>query len=373
MNLNSASTRQDDEKQPVPTASQNGGAQGDRPGHRLVALKALSPRHLSAVYLLVLFFAVFGLLEPSTFLTSTTLKLVFVQGVVTCVLALAFLVPLAAGVYDLAIGAVMSLSVALAVYLNVHTHIPTVGVAVIALAACTVAGFVSGFVVVRLRVSSFIATLGMSQVLLAVVLLISANQELVGTFPNSWATAGNGDALGFLPYAVIYLAVLAVGLWFVLEHTRVGRYLFATGGNAEAARLAGVRVNRLQWGALTASGLIAGIAGVIYSMQTGVFDSTTGPGYLFPAITAVFLGGSQLSQRPNVWGTLLAYFALAFGVQGLQLTNSAVAVWSNPLFQGLALIIAVWIASRPLRRVYRTRAAVAKATENSHDDAVKVS
>jgi ribose transport system permease protein len=372
MNPNASSTRQDDQTQTPPTEPQHGGGEQARVRKLFAALKLLSPRRLSAVYLLALFFAVFSAIEPSTFLTSTTLKLVFVQGVVTCVLALAFLVPLVAGVYDLAIGAVMSLSIAMAVYLNVHTRIPVAGVAVIALATCTVAGFVSGFVVVRLRVSSFIATLGMSQVLLAVVLLISGNQELVGTFPNSWSNAGNGDAFGFLPYAVIYLAVLAIVLWFVLEHTRVGRYLFATGGNAEASRLAGVRVNRLQWGALTASGAIAGLAGVIYSMQTGVFDSTTGPGYLFPAITAVFLGGSQLSQRPNVWGTLLAYFALAFGVQGLQLSSSSVAVWSNPLFQGLALIIAVWLASRPLRRVYRTRAALPEATENSHDAPINV-
>jgi ribose transport system permease protein len=367
MKLKVPSTRQNDRKHAMYGPGQNGEPQQAGARNRLDALRVLSPRRLSAVYLLVLFFAVFGALEPRTFLTSTTLKLVFVQGVVTCVLALAFLVPLVAGVYDLAIGAVMSLSVAVVVYLNIHTRIPVAGVAVIALAACTFAGFVSGFVVVRLRVSSFIATLGMSQVLLAVVLLISANQELVGTFPNSWANAGNGDAFGFLPYAVIYLLVLAVVMWFVLEHTRVGRYLFATGGNAEASRLAGVRVNRLQWGALIASGAIAGLAGVIYSMQTGVFDSTTGPGYLFPAITAVFLGGSQLSQRPNVWGTLLAYFALAFGVQGLQLSSSSVAVWSNPLFQGLALIIAVWMASRPLRRVYRTRAAPAESSEGAHD------
>jgi ribose transport system permease protein len=371
MDRNAPSSREGNETEAPPAATQERGLKRDRGARPLAGLKLLSPRRLSAVYLLVLFFAVFGATEPHTFLTSTTLKLVFTQGVVTCVLALAFLVPLIAGVYDLAIGAVMSLAVAIVVYLSIHTHIPVAGVAAIALLTCTVAGCVSGFVVVRLRVSSFIATLGVSQVLLAAVLLISGNQELVGALPNSWATAGNGDALGFLPYAVIYLAALAIVLWFVLEHTRIGRYLFATGGNADASRLAGVRVSRFQWGALVASGLIAGIAGVIYSMQTGVFDSTTGPGYLFPAITAVFLGGSQLSHRPNVWGTLLAYFALAFGVQGLQLTNSSVAVWSNPLFQGVALIIAVWMASRPLRRVYKTRTAVREPSEQNHRDPVE--
>ena len=126
-------------------------------------------------------------------------------------------------------------------------------------------------------------------------------------------------------------------LWYVLEHTRIGRYLFATGGNAESSRLAGVPTNRLIWGSLVASGAVCGLAGVLYNMRVGEFDSTVGPGYLFPAIAAVFLGASQLSRRPNVWGTLIAYFALAFGIQGLSLISSSAAVWSEPLFQGVAL------------------------------------
>jgi len=74
-------------------------------------------------------------------------------------------------------------------------------------------------------------------------------------------------------------------------------------------------------------------------------------------VAAVFLGASQFSRRPNVWGTLIAYFALAFGVQGLQLSDSSAAVWTNPLFQGVALIIAVWLAVRPAKRLYRRQQA----------------
>lgn len=331
-----------------------GGAVGN--GGRMSLLQMVSPSRISAIYLLLLFILIFGLITPSTFLTETTFQLVTRQGVVTCLLALAFLVPLVAGVYDLAIGALMSLAVAIVVYLNLHTGLAPGVLAVIAVLGCMLAGAVSGFVVVRLRVSSFIATLAMSQVLLAVVLLISGNRQLVGSFPSSWQEAGNGTVFG-IPYAFGYLLVVALILWFVLDYTRAGRYLFATGGNSEAARLSGVPVNRLQWASLVASGGIAALAGVIYSMQTGVYNSSVGPGYLFPAIAAVFLGGSQFSRRPNVWGTLIAYFALAFGVQGLQLSNSSAAVWTNPLFQGVALIIAVWLAVRPAKRVYRRQQA----------------
>jgi ribose transport system permease protein len=283
------------------------------------------------------------------------MQLIFSEGAVTCLLALAFLVPLAAGAYDLSVGAVMSTSVVLGVWLQLHSSVPPALGAVIAVAACTLFGFVSGFVVVRLKVNSFIATLGMSQVLFAVVLLVSGNRQLVAEFPDSWSNLALGKAAG-IPLVDVYLVAIALVLWYVLEHTRIGRYLFATGGNSEAARLSGVPTDRMVWGALAASGAIAGIAGVIYGMRVGTFDQTVGPGYLFPAVAAVFLGASQLSQRPNVWGTLIAYFALAFGIQGLALTSSSAAVWSQPLFQGVALIVAVAMVSMPAIRRRRVKA-----------------
>lgn len=311
---------------------------------RMVAL--LSVRRISAIYLWLGFMILFGILSPDTFLTSTTYNIVFSSGVVTCVLALAFLIPLTCGQYDLSIGGVMALSLALLVYLSVHSSLAPGVIAVISLVACTVTGAISGFVIVRLRVNSFIATLGMSQVLLAAVILISDNTQIVGEFPESWKDAGNGSFLG-IPIVLYYLLVVAVVVWYVLEFTRPGRQLFATGGNQEAARLSGVRTNKVIWLSFVASGLLAGLAGVIASMRSPIFTSSIGPGYLFPAIAAVFLGASQLSQRPNVWGTLIAYFALAFGVQGILLSASAAGVWAQPLFQGVSLIVAVSLAARP--------------------------
>lgn len=355
----SASRKRPVAEQPVggaPSADHRGAPSQDPRGRWT---DRIGLRRFSALYLWALFMVLFGIVAGDTFLTDTTFKLVFREGVVTSMLALAFLVPLAAGAYDLSIGAVMSLSLAVNVYLQIHTDLPPGVTSSIAMAACVGVGFASGYIVVRLRVNSFIATLGVSQVLLAVVLLISGNRQLIADFAGSWSTLGNGTIAG-VPNVVLYLLAVALVLWYFLEHTRVGRYLFATGNNPEAARLSGVRTSRMVWGSLVASAALAGLAGVIYSMRTGVFTSTIGPGYLFPAIAAVFLGASQLSQRPNVWGTLIAYFALAFGIQGLVLSASSAAVWSQPLFQGASLIIAVAIASRPVVARVRSRA-VARA------------
>jgi ribose transport system permease protein len=341
-------------------APERGGSRSRRiePGW---VLGQLAPRRISAIYLLGLFIVLFGLLRPDTFLTEVTFTLIFRSGVVTCILALAFLVPLTAGVYDLSIGSVMALSLGLVVYLSLHTGLSAPTTAAIAVAACGTAGAVSGFIVVKLHVDSFIATLGVSQVLTGIVLLMSNNTQLIGQFPDYWSSLGTGDFLG-VPRVVYMLLLLALVMWYVLEFTVIGRYLLATGGNREAARLAGVPTERVLWSVFIASGMIAGAAGVIFSMQSAVFSSSIGPGYLFPAVAAVFLGASQLSQRPNVWGTLIAYFALAFGIQGLALSTASASVWSQPVFQGVSLIIAVAVASRPvLRKLRASKAAAAES------------
>ena len=84
-----------------------------------------------------------------------------------------------------------------------------------------------------------------------------------------------------------YLLIFAIVVWHAFEHTPIGRYMFATGGNPDAARLAGVRTDRLVWASLVASTVIAGFAGLIYSWKVGTFSESIGPGYLFPAIAAV--------------------------------------------------------------------------------------
>ncbi|HVW47498.1 MAG TPA: ABC transporter permease [Solirubrobacterales bacterium] len=316
-------------------------------------LGLLDPRRISAIYLALVFMVVFALLDPGTFLTSSTMTVVFNAGAVTCLLALGFLVPLTAGAYDLSIGAVMSFSLTICCRLALDS-VPLPLVVAIVLAAGMAVGAINALIIVRFNVNSFIATLGTSQILLAATLLISKNQQLVVSFPESWSNLGN-DTVAGVPLPLIYVLAIALLLWYVMEMTRGGRYLAATGGNAEAARLSGVPTAKMVTLAMITSSMVCSIAGVVYSMQTGVASQGVGEGLLFPAIAAVFLGASQFSRRPNVWGTLVAYFALAFGVQGLTLSLGSDATWAGPLFQGVSLVVAVAVASRPIVRRLRAR------------------
>jgi ribose transport system permease protein len=306
-------------------------------------IKRLGIDKYNALYLWLLFMLFFGITKHHTFLTHTTFKLVIEENAITGALALAFLVPLATGTFDLAIGANLSMALVITTKLAQHHTMPEVPAMFVALGACAVAGFISGFFVVKLRVNSFIATLGMSQVITAFILHTST-QSINGVFSQGYQDIGHKQLFGYARY-VYFLLILAVIVWFVLEHTPLGRYMFATGGNPEAARLAGVRTDRLVWGSLVASGAMAGFAGIIYTWKVGNYAQTVGPPLLFPAIAAVFFGASQLKGRANVWGTMIALYALAFGIYGLHLTSPS-SNWIDPAFQGVSLLAAVSLASR---------------------------
>jgi ribose transport system permease protein len=332
----------------LPNAADNGAAS---PSRRLTAtpstgwITRLGLDRFSALYLWAAFMIFFGL-SRDQFLTRTSIELVLTdRALIVAILALAFLVPLTAETFDLSIGAMMSLSLVIVSWMARDTEVNQVVSALLALAACAAIGFVNGFIVVKLRVNSFIATLGMSQVISALILYISANRQISGVLSDGYRSIGTNELFGF-PYYFFYLLVLAAGLWFMLEHTPIGRYLFATGGNREAARLSGVNTDKLTWMTLVLSALIAGFAGIVFSWRTPIFSQTTGPGFLFPAVAAVFFGASQLKGRANVLGTLIAVYALAFGVKGLQLFFSAGTYWIEPMFEGLSLLFAVAIASR---------------------------
>jgi ribose transport system permease protein len=306
-------------------------------------IKRLGFDRYSALFLWLLFMVFFGITKHNTFLSQATFKLVIQENVIIGVLALAFLVPLATGTFDLAIGANMSMALVIITKLAQHKTVPEVPAMIIAIVACAIGGFISGFFVVKLKVNSFIATLGMSQVISAFILHTS-EQSINSVLSKGFQDIGHQPIFGYARY-VFYMLILAGIIWFVFEHTPVGRYMFATGGNPEAARLAGVRTDRLVWGSLVASGAIGGFAGVIYAWKVGNYAQSVGPGYLFPAIAAVFFGASQLKGRANVWGTLIALYALSFGIYGLHLTFSN-SKWIDPLFQGVSLLAAVSLASR---------------------------
>ncbi len=310
----------------------------------------------SGLYLIAVFFIFFGLTENNFLTWNGSIEFVLTEKVIVSMLALAFLVPLITGTFDLSIGANMALCLVIVNKMALETNLPDFVGALVGMAACILIGFINGFIVVKLRVNSFIATLGMSQVISALIRKIHEGGQITKAFGSSYVNFGKKPIFTFhwpgtdseisLPYYFLYGLIVATVIWYILEHTPVGRHMFATGGNPEAARLSGINVDRIAWGSLMASAAIAGFAGLVYSWKFATYSNSVGPPLLFTAVGAAFFGASQLKGRPNVWGTIIAVYVLAFGIKGLGLKYPLQIDWLQPLFEGLTLIFAVALASR---------------------------
>lgn len=298
----------------------------------------LHPRNIGVVYLYALIWIVFSLWIPDTWTMWLTHRSVLNQNAILMVVALGLLVPLAAGVFDLSIGATISASAVTVGWAMVEAQWSVPVAIAAALILGVLIGFVNGLLVVKIKIDSFIATLAMSSVLTAYSVWRSNNRSILG-FPDSFKNLATEFVWGVNKTVVVAL-VVALGFWYVFEHTAVGRYLFATGGAREAARLAGVQTDRYVWGSLMASSTFSALGGVLLAAQFGSTQAQSGTPYLLPAFAAAFLGATQFKRRFNVWGALLAVIVLQSGVKGLQLAGVG-TTWIESLFFGVALAVAV--------------------------------
>ena len=304
--------------------------------------KTFHPRNIGVVYLYALIWVVFTLWTRHTWLTWLTHRSVLNANAILMVVAIGLLVPLAAGVFDLSIAGTISASSVTVSWAIVEAGWPIpLGIAA-ALLVGLVVGNLNGFLVVKVKIDSFIATLGMSSILTAYAVWRSSNRSIIG-FPDRFKSLATELTFG-LNKTVLVALVAGFVLWFVFEHTAVGRYLFATGGAREAARLAGVQTDRYVWGSLVTSAMVASLAGVMLAAQFGSTQAQSGAPYLLPAFAAAFLGSTQFKSRFNVWGAVLAVFVLQSGVKGLQLAGVG-TTWIESLFFGVALIVAVGLSS----------------------------
>jgi ribose transport system permease protein len=293
---------------------------------------------------LAIMFLVFSLTLSSTFPTYSNLISVVSDQTIGGIMALSLLLPLAAGVFDISIAGSMTLAVILVTWLFQVTKgaIPIPVAILITLLAGVLIGCANGVVVVKAKVDPFIATIASSSVLLGISEAIANGTTISFDIPNSFTAIGRNDVWK-LPVTLIYMLAVAAVLWYILEHTPFGRRVYATGAGREAARLAGVRTNRVIFLSFIASATLASLAGVIYGAQLGAGPPDIGSNFLLPAYSAAFLGSTMIRPgRFNVTGLILALFVVAIGINGLQLYG--IAYWITDAYQGLILIIAVVVA-----------------------------
>lgn len=303
----------------------------------------LSFRNISALYIWIAMVILFSVLAPETFPTVDTVRIVLTDQAVTAVLAIGLVVPLAAGAFDLSIGSQLGLGAILVAWLLRTEGLGLVPAIVGTLLIGAVVGLVNGLLITKAKISSFITTLGMSSVLLAAISWISKDAQILN-LGSTFQQVANRQVLS-IPLSVYVMLVLAVCVWWVLDNTYLGRAVYATGGNADAARLAGIRTQTVIVMSLVSCSVLAAAAGILLSSSLATGDPTVGPAYMLPAFAAAFLGSTQFRNgRFNILGTVVAVYVLATGVKGLQLIGAP--VWIPELFNGVALLIAVAVTRR---------------------------
>jgi ribose transport system permease protein len=335
------------------------------PSSRERLVRALSFRNASAVYLLVLLVVVFSLWEPNSFLTTQTWRLLLDNQAISGIVAIGLVLPLSAGVVDLAVGSEVGVGAILSAWMLSRLSLTIPAVVVLTLLAGAAIGVTLTLLVVRARISSFIATLAMSSILLALIDWVSGSQQILG-LGTRFQDLATGQLLG-VTYPVYVLAVLSLVVWWLLDRTALGRRVHATGGNLDAARLAGVRTSRVILFATVGCGMITAVAGILASSQLATGDPTISTSYLLPAFAAAFLGSTQFQGgRFNVLGTLVAVALLAVGVEGFELAGAP--IWLPDLFDGVALLLAVGFAQVQTRPTART-AAIRRILRGGRTDA----
>jgi fructose transport system permease protein len=317
---------------PTPTAP----AQGHRRlADRLPTLAEAGP--LIALVLACAFF----ISQSDRFLSAQNLSLILQQTMVVAVIAIGQTLIVLTGGIDLSCGMVMAFGSIVMTKFAVVLGVPPLLAIVCGIGASALFGLLNGALITRIKLPSFIVTLGTLNIAFALTQIYS-NAESVSNLPDAIMFLGNTFRLGpaEVTYGTVLTLLMYLSTWFVLRDTVPGRHLYALGNNAEAARLMGLSSQKILLTVYTLSGAIYGVAALLAVSRTGVGDPQAGQTENLDSITAVVLGGTSLfGGRGSIAGTLLG--ALIVGVFRNGLTLIGVSSVYQVLITGILVILAV--------------------------------
>lgn len=319
-------------------------------------LRGLSPvakaLRLAPTYGLVILMlgliVLFSILLPNSFPTILNVRSILNDKAIIALLALAAMIPMAAGRIDLTVGYGIVLWHILAISLQTVFGMPWPIAVLVVLALGILTGALNGILVEVARIDSFIATLGTGTVLYALALWHTGGRQMVGELPDAFLALNGTFVLG-LPITAYYVLAITLALWLMLDYTPIGRYLYAIGANQRAAELNGIPTRKFVIGAFVSSGFLTALAGVLLASKLRIGQASVGLEFLLPALVGAFLGSTTIKPgRVNVWGTIVGVMILAVGISGIQQFGGS--FWVEPLFNGTTLLIAIGIAGYAQRK-----------------------
>ncbi|ENV3695916.1 ribose ABC transporter permease [Vibrio cholerae] len=288
---------------------------------------------------------VVSFLNPNFFTVDNLLNILR-QTSVNAIIAVGMtLVILTAGI-DLSVGSVLALCGAFAATL-VAMEVPVLVAVPTALLAGATLGAISGIIIAKGKVQAFIATLVTMTLLRGVTMVYTDGRPISTGFTDTadtFAWFGTGYALG-IPVPVWLMVVVFAGAWYLLNHTRFGRYVYAVGGNESATRLSGINVDRVKIGVYAICGLLAALAGIIVTSRLSSAQPTAGMGYELDAIAAVVLGGTSLmGGKGRIMGTLIGALIIGFLNNALNLLD--VSSYYQMIAKAVVILLAVLVDNK---------------------------
>jgi ribose transport system permease protein len=286
----------------------------------------------------------FSIALPGRFPTSTNLKNIFEDAVALSVLGGGLTVVLALGEFDLSFAAVVGVTGALAVGAMNKFHDGAAVAVLAAVVAGGLIGVVNGLIVAYGRVPALIGTLAVGSMATGIELALENNNTVYQGITTGYTSLTTAHVAG-VPIEIIYGAMIIALLWAFLSFTTFGRRAYAVGNNEEAARIAGVRTQRVKVGGFVVMGVCGGIAGVVLTSQAASYYPNSGQPYLLPAYAAAFLGLTAVGgRRFNPVATTFGVIFTAVLSTGLSMLNAPPAATS--LSEGALLAVAV-LLGRP--------------------------
>ena len=295
---------------------------------------------LESLIVLALLCAAMTILSPFFLSLSNFLNILLATSTIG-VLAIASTLILSSNGLDLSIGSMMGLTGTAGAYLVVEAGLPWPFAIIGCLGVGALAGWLNGQLITRARIPAFIVTLGMLGIARGLALIIAPKGGAIYGLPDPVVYLGQGRPFG-VPSPVIILALTALAAHYLLAYSRFGRHTLAMGDNEAAARATGVNVERLRRTLYTLSGLLAGLAGLIFMARVNAGDPTAGLSYELTAITAAIIGGTSLfGGKGSILGTMVG--ALIMGVLQNGLNLLGVQSYYQQIAIGAVLILAVYI------------------------------
>lgn len=288
-------------------------------------------------------FLAFSIAVPRIFPSVRNIVNIINQASLLAIIAGGLTVALIIGEMDLSVAYVASFTGVMVTGLIVESGLPVWLAVIIVLALGGAIGAVNGLIITKLKVNAVVATLGTGSIVVGLNYAYAQGVPIASGLPKSFTQIALGKTVG-IPNNILIMFFVLLFLWVFINHTELGVQLRATGGNVSAARLSGIRVDRIKILGLTITSMCASITGILLASLIGSGTSAAADGYLMPAFAAVFLGSATLKDGDfHILGTLIGVFFIGIGFNGLAIFG--VPTFVQYFFRGGILIIAVGLSS----------------------------